>query len=453
VEELDEFFWGDLLDYIEEGRVVAVVDSGMLPIAQEGQASPFDSLVAHRLASRLRIDLGGLDGSPRLDDVVSRYLLQPRARKEDLYVRISQIVKELAIEPPPALLDLAAVRNLDLFVTLAFDGLLARAIDVVRHEGQSRTTVAVFSPNRAVDLPLPRERLTSPTVFHLFGRQSSAPEWVICDEDRLEFLHALHDDTLRPKLLFDALRDAHLLILGCWLPDWLARFFLRAAKNERLSSHRETVEYLVNPMAARDPGLNAFLAHFSPSTRVVSLDPAEFCGELRKRWELRHPMGVATKAATPAPVGDGAVFISYSSQDAVAVRGLAQALDAAGIDVWFDRSELQAGDDWERRIRRGLETCSLFIPVISRNTQDSARRRDFFWREWMAADEHVRGLAPGEPFLVPVVIDDTPPYEGVVPDRFRSAQWTALPSAQATPIFIERVRELYRQISSRSRRS
>lgn len=459
IEDLDEFFWGDLLDYIDEGRVVVVVDSGLLPVKHGGREIGFDALIAARLAARMKIDLGGIDGTPRLDDVVSRYLLLPRARKEDLYVRIAQVVKELELQPPQALLDLAAVRRLDLFVTLAFDGLLTRAIDLVRHEGQSRTEVVAFAPNRAADLPLPRERLTAPTVFHLLGRQSSAPEWVICDEDRLEFLHALQDDARRPKLLFDALRDGNLLLIGCRLPDWLARFFLRAAKNERLSSRRETVEYLVDPRAARDPALKTFLADFSPATRVVSLEPGAFCAELRTRWEKRHPAAAPTDApapeSTPArtPSPDGAVFISYSSQDAAAVRGLAQSLDAAGIDVWFDRSELQPGDDWDRRIRRGVEASSLFMPVISRTTQDAARRRDFFWREWNAADERARGMAPDEPFLVPVVIDDTPPYGSVVPDRFRSAQWTVLPSGQTTPGFVERVRELYRQISGRTRRA
>jgi hypothetical protein len=456
LEDLDEFFWGDLLDYIDEGRVVVVVDSGLLPVKHGGREIGFDALVAARLAAKMRIDLGNIDGMPRLDDVVSRYLLLPRARKEDLYVRIAQVVKELELPPPQALLDLAAVRRLDLFVTLAFDGLLTRAIDLVRHGGQSRTDVVAFSPNRAADLRLPRERLTAPTVFHLLGRQSSAPEWVICDEDRLEFLHALQDDARRPKLLFDALRDGHLLLIGCRLPDWLARFFLRAAKNERLSSRRETVEYLVDPRAARDPALKTFLADFSPATRVVSLEPGVFCAELRARWEKRHP---AVPTDLPAPTRteasspDGAVFISYSSQDAAAVRELAQSLDAAGIDVWFDRSELQAGDEWDRRIRRGVEASSLFIPVISRTTQDVDRRRAYFWREWNAADERARGMAPDEPFLVPVVIDDTPPYGSVVPDRFRSAQWTVLPSGKATPAFVERVRELYRQISGRTRRA
>jgi hypothetical protein len=457
VEDLDEFFWGDLLDYIDEGRVVVVVDSGLLAVKHGEQTIGFDALVAGRLAAKMRIDLRGIDGTPRLDDVVSRYLLLPRARKEDLYVRIAQVVKELELQPPQALLDLAAVRRLDLFVTLAFDGLLTRAIDLVRHEGQSRTDVVAFSPNRAADLPLPRERLTVPTVFHLLGRQSSAPEWVICDEDRLEFLHALQDDARQPKLLFDALRDGHLLLIGCRLPDWLARFFLRAAKNEPLSSRRETVEYLVDPRAARDPALKTFLADFSPATRVVSLEPGVFCAQLRARWEKRHPVAAPTDAptrtATGARLPDGAVFISYSSQDAAAVRGLAQSLDAAGIDVWFDRNELQPGDEWDRRIRRGVEASSLFMPVISRTTQEVDRRRDYFWREWNAADERARGMAPDEPFLVPVVIDDTPPYGSVVPDRFRSAQWTVLPSGQTTPGFIERVRALYREISGRSRRA
>lgn len=454
-EDLDEFFWGDLLDYVDDGRVVAVVGSGLLTVQHGGQAVAFDALVAARLAERLRIDLRADGAPPRLDDVVSRYLLQPRARKEDLYVRVAQVVKDLSVEPPQALLDLAAVRPLDLFVTLSFDGLLARAIDQVRHGGQPRTDAVAFAPNRAADLASPRERLSAPTVFHLLGRLSSAPDWVICDEDRLEFLHALQDDARKPKLLFDALRDGHLLLLGCRLPDWLARFFLRAAKSERLSSRRETVEYLVDPVAARDPGLKSFLADFSPATRVVSLEPASFCSELRERWQQRHPAGAE---AAPAPASsatrtDGAVFISYSSQDVAAVRGLAQALDAAGIDVWFDRSQLEAGDDWERRIRRGVEASSLFMPVISRATQDASRRRDFFWREWMAADERARGLAPDEPFLVPVVIDDLPAYDGVVPDRFRAAQWTVLPGGQTTKAFVDRVRELYRQISDRSRRT
>ena len=36
-----------------------------------------------------------------------------------------------------------------------------------------------------------------------------------------------------------------------------------------------------------------------------------------------------------------AVFLSYASQDAQAAQRIYEALRAAGIEVWFDRSELR----------------------------------------------------------------------------------------------------------------
>ena len=44
-----------------------------------------------------------------------------------------------------------------------------------------------------------------------------------------------------------------------------------------------------------------------------------------------------------------AVFLSYASQDAEAARKICDALRAAGVEVWFDRSELR------RRRRVGPE--------------------------------------------------------------------------------------------------
>ena len=36
-----------------------------------------------------------------------------------------------------------------------------------------------------------------------------------------------------------------------------------------------------------------------------------------------------------------AVFLSYASEDAVPARRIAEALRTAGIEVWFDQSELR----------------------------------------------------------------------------------------------------------------
>jgi TIR domain len=55
----------------------------------------------------------------------------------------------------------------------------------------------------------------------------------------------------------------------------------------------------------------------------------------------------------------GAVFLSYASQDIDAARKLCEALRAAGVEVWFDQSELRGGEVWDHSIRRHIKTCTL----------------------------------------------------------------------------------------------
>jgi hypothetical protein len=64
-----------------------------------------------------------------------------------------------------------------------------------------------------------------------------------------------------------------------------------------------------------------------------------------------------------------AVFLSYASEDSEAAQRIASALKAAGIEVWFDRTELRGGDAWDRRIREQIRDCRLFIAVISAHTE------------------------------------------------------------------------------------
>lgn len=441
----DELFWDDLLVYLEDRRVVPVIDTGALHVDDGERRVPLESLLARRLAERVRLDGGNL---LRLDDVVRRHRAQP-GRKENLYLRLQQVLKELDLAPPQALLDLASIDAFDLLVSVSFDDLLVRALDRVRHGGAARTEVIAFAPNRSADLAGPRAAGGRTTVFHLLGRLSSAPDSVICDDDRLEFLHALQDDARRPKLLFDELRDSHLLLLGCRLPDWAARFFLRTAKGERLSvCERDSIEVLVGPEVGSDAPLADFLAAFRPGARLLPMPVEAFVAELARRWQATRPAAAPApaSAATPAPdrrPGDGAVFISYSRQDQAAAACLADTLARAGIEVWFDRNELKPGDAWAQSILGGIENCALFLPVVSANTQREERSRAYFWREWNIADDLALGMKPGEVFILPVVIDDTDPYRAQVPRRFSAANFARLPQGRPDDAFVARVNELF----------
>lgn len=119
-----------------------------------------------------------------------------------------------------------------------------------------------------------------------------------------------------------------------------------------------------------------------------------------------------------------AVFLSYASEDVEAAERIANALSDAGIEVWFDKSELMGGDAWDQKIRRQIKECTLFVPIISANTQ--ARSEGYFRLEWKLAADRTHLMADDHPFLFPVVVDETTDGEARVPDRFRERQWMRL---------------------------
>ena len=135
-----------------------------------------------------------------------------------------------------------------------------------------------------------------------------------------------------------------------------------------------------------------------------------------------------------------AVFLSYASQDAEAAKRIANALRAAGIEVWFDQSELRGGDAWDQKIRQQVKGCHLFVPIISAITQ--AREEGYFRREWKLAVDRTNDMAEDRAFLLPIVIDGTSDSDARVPEKFREVQWTRLPVGANTDAFVDRVRRL-----------
>jgi len=135
-----------------------------------------------------------------------------------------------------------------------------------------------------------------------------------------------------------------------------------------------------------------------------------------------------------------AIFLSYASQDADAARRVCEALRAAGLEVWFDQSELRGGDAWDAAIRKQVQECALFVPLVSANTD--ARSEGYFRREWNLAVGRMLDMADDQAFLLPVVIDGTPEATARVPDRFRERQWTRLPGGETPTDFVERVARL-----------
>ena len=135
-----------------------------------------------------------------------------------------------------------------------------------------------------------------------------------------------------------------------------------------------------------------------------------------------------------------AVFLSYASEDAEAAERIATALRAAGVETWFDKSELRGGDAWDRQIRGQIRDCALFVPIISVNTQE--RPEGYFRLEWDLADQRTHLMGRNRAFVMPLCMDATPEREADVPDSFLVVQWTRLPAGAPPAAFVERVQRL-----------
>jgi len=135
-----------------------------------------------------------------------------------------------------------------------------------------------------------------------------------------------------------------------------------------------------------------------------------------------------------------AVFVSYTREDLEAARRIADTLRSQGIEVWFNQDAPPGGEDWEAKTGKQVRECTLFMTVVSAQTQRQAEGP--FRREWQLAAGRSRDLASGVPFLVPVVIDDTPEVQAVAPEEFMKVQWTRLAGGQTTPEFAAQVKNL-----------
>ena len=128
-----------------------------------------------------------------------------------------------------------------------------------------------------------------------------------------------------------------------------------------------------------------------------------------------------------------AIFLSYASQDADAARRICDALRAAGLEVWFDQSELRGGDAWDASIRTQIKECALFVPIISANT--NARAEGYFRLEWKLAVDRSHLMADNKAFFVPVILGDVSETDALVPDKFRERQWSRLHDDQSIADF------------------
>jgi hypothetical protein len=423
---LDAIPWSRLLRDIHNKQVVPVIGPGLVTVEENGRHVPFTDWLVPEFSRRLNLTP---ENGMTLNRAACAYLVQ-KGRRKEIYEELRELVEKHADLPvPPGLADLAAIRDFDLFITSTFDGFLAKALTAARPgwkpDARGR---AAFHPSRPVDLPTP---LPGAFLYHVLGAWDTYPDFAVWEEDYMEFICGLLEAPKDTRLnLFRELRNRSILLIGAPFDDWIVRFFLRVAKQGRLSDLKDTADYL----ADRPDHLNEPMAFYFDKViafpQIIPLDPLGFTAELRRRWAEKYEAASTDDllASIPDDMERGSVFLSYSRDDLAVVAPFAAALKAAGIPVWLDSKRLNTGNDWKLALQRAIKNrASLFLSLISKATERDDGRAVHDERNW-AAERQVQGSI----FYIPIIIDDTetPRMEPAV---FGYIHRHKLPGATLTP--------------------
>src|SRR5215813_9676010 len=134
----DERFWNRLLKSIQEGQVVPVVGSQLLAWGESANPQTLQRLVAEQLLQSHRVDPSSipLTRYRELSEAVSILKNEHKVNLQDLYGDVSEaldtVITQHKFQAPEAIVQLLAISDFRLLVTLNMDDLLAQALQMSR---------------------------------------------------------------------------------------------------------------------------------------------------------------------------------------------------------------------------------------------------------------------------------------------------------------------------------
>ena len=399
---LDDKDWRNLLREIHQRQVIPIIGPALVTVTDPATGSPIavSRYLAPKLASALCVD------EPQkfttLNEAVRAHLLGGGERNA-VYQELRTLYDELKPAPSSALASLASITDFDLFVSCTPDPCLSWALQQQRPGFRADRNTLSFHPSKPLDLPDP---LPPSFLYHILGDYNTYPDFAVWEEDFMEYICGLLESRDILKNMFRTLKSRYLLLLGAPSEDWVVRFFLRVARQQRLSERRQR-DYLADSHENLGAPMIFFFDRIIGATRIVQGDSTNFVEEMTRRWRERYATATTGEdflQQMPDEMPKGAVFISYSRDDLTAACAVDQDLALAGVPVWLDKQRLRVGENFERSLEHTIKDgCSFFISIISAATESDATRYVHKERQW-AANRHVDGFV----FYLPIIIDDTP---------------------------------------------
>ena len=110
--------------------------------------------------------------------------------------------------------------------------------------------------------------------------------------------------------------------------------------------------------------------------------PCSACGSVNVMFSSKRGVHICEDCehefTTHKPITPMRIFLSYGHDaNEELVRRIKADLEKRGHDVWFDKTEIKAGDDWRRAITDGILHSQRVVSFLSKHsTRDPGVCRD-----------------------------------------------------------------------------
>ena len=386
--------WDNLLRAIKNGDVIPVISTDFL---EEGGHTLQDAL---KETSKFGADCTSFS---ELSDVVSRKY----KHSDGIYYALGDEYSKKVYHPSNLLKRLLAIRYFPFIITTSYFPVVEQVMREIW--GSDRLKVYNFTLNNKTDLQNPDD-LRKPSVYYMFGRLSSEPHgYALTDSDMLMYCKAWLSNE-RPKNLSNELKDKYLLFFGSEHSDWLFRF-IWYSMNQTEEGFSPTTGMVFREH--EDSELSAFLKRLDTVTKK---DPESVISKIEEGLKEYDD---DEKFDVPRNYTD--VFISYSRKNPELAACLYEKLTSKGLNVWYDRKALFAGDDWKKKIEEAIKTSKFFVPLITKGMYDEAQDYHEYVCEWKIAVSHSQGFT--RKFILPLSQTESGYYDavGVLPE-FKNKQ-------------------------------
>lgn len=328
--------------------------------------------------------------------------------KEHIYGRVCQVISKRrgSFKPSNLLRRILSIKQFPFIITTSFDSVIEDTMREIWSQRKRDVKTLIFNNNPKNNGSIighgdlsKESDIENPTVYYMFGKapvdidMASPHSYVLTDEDMLTFCRSWMSEDYRPKTFSSVIGRKYLLFLGCNYPDWLVRFVWY--------SMRSSLEKSGMFVGKIEKSLEEFMGRVHVQTQI---NPEYVVGQIEKRLIKKKELLDMTKFDNPPERID--IFISYSRKDEMYAKKLYDKLISIGLNVWYDRKNLAAGDRWLERIKKAIENSKFCLILLSDSMIDQVSESHVYRREWNMAIDCSKGMAPNRGFIIPVSLNN-----------------------------------------------